>query len=337
MRKTILSLFATMLVCVNMLAQTSAIKDIRQTYLWDVTLSMKGYNGAPNIYRKVVDAMVKDIESISNDRIEIVVIPFQNTSYCEVWKAYATEAGKKNLIAKIKGYNNENVTNTNISAPLQYAIDNIFTEDKTDIIKLMTDGQDNVNPVQYNAILNRWCEVAKKKDVYGYYILLTPAAKDGDIVMKLQNLCRMEVIDLTQSNDMSISVVSLTPQAHISYNIRDDYGKKIILRYKPNDGADSVPAGYKLHVTSYENEYMKIDQVVELKSDNTVELTPELLMDKNRMIQSLPVDMNELLYLKSEPAEGMDQNPYSMTRILDAPTQVEMINKPEKSVKFHVI
>lgn len=320
-----------------MLAQTSVIKDVRQTYLWDVTLSMKGYNGAPNIYSKVVDAMVKDIESISNDRTEIVVIPFQNTSYCEVWKEYATEAGRKSLIAKIKSYNKGNVTNTNISAPLQYSIDNVFTEDKTDLIKLMTDGQDNVDPAKYNAILSRWCEIAKKKDVYGYYILLTPAAKDGDIVMKLQGLCRMEVIDLTESNDMSISVVSLTPQSQIAYNIRDDYGKKITLRYKPNDGADPVPAGYKIHVTSYTNAYIKIDQVVELHADYTVELTPELLMDKNGMMQNLPIDMNELLYLQSEPAEGMDQNPYSMTRILDAPTQIEMINKPEKSVKFHVI
>ena len=71
--------------CLFVFSQKYA-KDIRQTYLWDVTLSMKGFGGAPDIYDAVVDVMIKDIESISNERTEIVVVPFQNTKYCDVWK-----------------------------------------------------------------------------------------------------------------------------------------------------------------------------------------------------------------------------------------------------------
>lgn len=119
------ALYATVLLN----AQGNSYKDIRLTYLWDVTLSMKGYNGSHNIYDKVVSAMIKDIESVTNERTEIVVVPFQNTKYCEMWKEYATPQGIANLKSKIKAYKNTDITNTNISAPLQYAIDEIFTTD----------------------------------------------------------------------------------------------------------------------------------------------------------------------------------------------------------------
>ena len=55
MKKILLGL-ATLLSSLGLFAQ-GQFKDVRQTYLWDVTLSMKGFNGAPNIYDKVVDVM----------------------------------------------------------------------------------------------------------------------------------------------------------------------------------------------------------------------------------------------------------------------------------------
>ena len=86
--KRILSGLAVVLFALSLNAQ-GQFKDVRQTYLWDVTLSMKGYNGAPDIYSKVVEVMVKDIQSITNERTEIVVIPFQDTQYDQVWREYA--------------------------------------------------------------------------------------------------------------------------------------------------------------------------------------------------------------------------------------------------------
>ena len=161
MKKLFLTIVCALYAIVLLNAQGNSYKDIRLTYLWDVTLSMKGYNGSPNIYDKVVTAMIKDIESVTNERTEIVVVPFQNSQYCEVWKEYATPQGKANLKSKIKAYKNDNVTNTNISAPLQYAIDEIFTTDKIDIMKLMTDGVDNVDPNRLKHILDNWCRIAK--------------------------------------------------------------------------------------------------------------------------------------------------------------------------------
>ena len=93
MKKFLLG-FVILMLSIGLRAQ-GQFKDVRQTYLWDVTLSMKGYNGAPDIYDQVVDVMIKDIRSITDERTEIVVVPFQDTKYCEVWRESATPEGKE--------------------------------------------------------------------------------------------------------------------------------------------------------------------------------------------------------------------------------------------------
>lgn len=80
-----------------------------------------------------------------------------------------------------------------------------------------------------------------------------------------------------------------------------------------------------------------MDDIVELTESYTVTVKAQYLMSKQAMIESLSIEENEKIFLYSEPAEGMDELPYAMTRILESPSSVEMINKPEKIVKFHVL
>ena len=322
---------------VGLWAQPRNIKDTRITYLWDVTLSMKGFNGAPNIYDEVVQALAEDIDAISDPRTEIVVIPFQDTEFCEVWRAVATGDGKKDIIGKIRKYNNVDTTNTSIAKPLSYAIDNIFSPDKVDIMKLLTDGKDNVSPEEVASILDNWCEIAGKKDVYGYYVMLTDQAKDGDLVMKLTKVCRFEAID-----DMGFqNIVSVFPPEKISLNIKDDYGKPVTFTLSTVNDAE-IPEGFKIHVESLEAAtedgypYIHIDETVAAGPDNTVTVHPEFLLPVEEMRSRLPKETNETIILSVTPAEGMDSGEYALTRIPDKECTLELVNKPEKSLRFYV-
>ena len=137
-------------------------KSERVTYLWDVTLSMKGYNGAENIYDRVLNDLIGDIKAIDDENTEIVVIPFQ-VDVCDVFRAYATPEGKDDLIEKLKSYNNTNVTNTDIAKPLKYVMDHVFTSDRTDYLMLLTDGtMQNMQPL-YDLLNNEWEKKTKNK------------------------------------------------------------------------------------------------------------------------------------------------------------------------------
>lgn len=344
--KRILFLLTVMLTSVaniNTFAQSSKVKDTRQTYLWDVTLSMKGKAaGCPDIWDKVKSSIIEDINQISDERTEIVVVPFQHKAL-ETWKGYATPAGKATLISKIKNYQlplfdfgGKMTTMTNLYSPLQYCVDNILTSDKVDIIKLMTDGVSDMDQNEYEDLLRHWCQIAKQKDAYGFYIMLTDAAKAGLTTLQQIDPCRFEPVDVSQMGGTTISVLALAPQTTYAFNVRDDYGKQITLKFSPS-GNGSIPNGYKVHVYTFENQYIQFDQIVEMNPDFTVPVTATYSMTKNDMIQALPIDENEKIIFKAEPAEGMDEMPYATTQILDNFTTCELINKPEKTVKFHVL
>ena len=325
--------------CLFVFSQKYA-KDIRQTYLWDVTLSMKGFGGAPDIYDAVVDVMIKDIESISNERTEIVVVPFQNTKYCAIWKEKATPAGKKAIIKKIKDYNNQNLTSTNISAPLQYTIDSVFSENKIDILKLLTDGKDNVNPSRLEELLRNWCMIAKNKDVYGYYILLTPAAKGGDVSLLLKEICNFEEVDLTNGKNFSgiAEIKQIVPvfEDGININIRDEYDKSQRLNFKLYM-SEEVPVGFEIHFKTQSNPYLEIDTIARIREDMSVELKPHFILSKDSLIRSVPINVpHKEIILEYNATNRMNNGEFAFTRLIDTACNVYLINKPEKTVYIYV-
>ena len=337
MKKILLGL-ATLLSSLGLFAQ-GQFKDVRQTYLWDVTLSMKGFNGAPNIYDKVVDVMIKDIQSITNERTEIVVVPFQDEAL-DVWRELATPEGKAAIIRRISNYKNGNITNTNISAPLQYTIDNIFSTDKIDIMKLMTDGNDNVNPTRLYDILDHWCDIAKQNYAYGYYILLTNAAKNDDLSLVLKGICNFEEIDASQmlNGIAEIRQINNSWKEGILINIRDEYNKPKRLVFNVYAGDGNIPAGFKIRFKTIPNDYIEIDEVAEFQSDNSVEIHPHFIKSQQALMNELPTEyLYDDIVLEYEPTPNMASDPkFAFTRIVDNVTAVMLENKPVNTVNIYV-
>lgn len=356
MKKAIL-LIITLLSYAFSFAQNGNVKDVRQTYLWDVTLSMQGKaknsdgTPTPNIWNQVKSAIIADIQQITDDRTEIVVIPFQHKALDE-WREPATSEGKESLIQKIQAYKiplftkkdgkivpspgKGGTTWTCLYEPLEYVVNKVLTPDKVDILKLMTDGIPDEHQKEYDDLLARWCQIAQQKDAYGFYIMLTDQAAEGKAVLEKINPCHFDAVDVAQLGGTNVSLLMLTAQQTIAFNVREDYGKEITIKFAHN-GSGSFQQGYKVHVYSYENSYIQVDQVVELREDYTVTVKAQYMMSQQEMMDTLPRDVNEKAFLQAEPAEGMDELPYLMTRILESATAVEMINKPEKTVKFHVL
>lgn len=312
-----------------LVGQNSKFKDQRFTYLWDVTLSMKGYNGAPDIYDRVMESMIKDINKLSNERTEIIVIPFQNTAYCEIWNSNATKEGKEKLIHLIRNYKNDQVTSTNLALPLEYAIQHIFTPDKMDILKMMTDGKtSDSTKKQLTDIIAHWCKVALEKDVYGYFILLTDEAKDEEVIMSLNDACRFEVLNTPNIGDIK----GIEFPKRIAYNIRDDFDKEIMLQMNVMVGEKSIPDGYRLHLFTVDNDYVEMDEIVEV-NDNRIKFTPRFKKSKEQLVSDLPMQNNENVVFKLEAA---DADQYPLIRLMNDECKLELINKPEKTLRIYV-
>lgn len=329
------------IISLNSIAQTSQVKNMRQTYLWDVTLSMKGkVTGCPNIWETVKKAMIFDIQQVDDESTELVVIPFQHKAL-EEWREMATPEGKERLVSKIKEYeiplfdfNGRKTTKTNLYAPLQYAVDNVLTKDKVDVLKLMTDGENEMQDAEYENLLNHWCAIAKEKDAYGFYIMLNDAAKAGRAKMGHVNTCRFESVDVSEMAGSTVSILALAPQQSLAFNARDNYGNNLSVKYLKS-GTGVLPKGYMVHIYCSDNPFVEIDDVVEVCPDYTATVKVKYLMSQQEMFTSLPIECNEQFFIFTESALGMDIMPFATTQIIENQTVCEMINKPEKTVRFY--
>lgn len=325
-------LLLLLIICamsVNMMAQQSRFKNERRIYLWDVTLSMKGYQErTPDIYDKVITALEKDINSIIDEQTEVWVLPFQ-TNILERWNVKATTAGKKEIIGKIKTFNNKDVTNTNITVPMKEVMNSLIKPDKRNVLILLTDGEQNAKNYPLETLLDvihKWCDFAEKNDAYAFYVMLTQFAKNERLIEAIDGACRMYKGEGTDFN-----FVELLPQDNIKYNIKDDMGKNILLKVDCKKRV-AIPEDLKIRCYCEPNPYVDVDQATVVKNGMIeLELKPKQNYDSLRQV--LPIDTNEKIILHFG-VENEDLHP--LVSLLNKECSLELINKPEKILKVYV-
>ena len=325
----LLLLIAVFAMSTNILAQQSRFKNERRIYLWDVTLSMKGFKEkTPDIYDKVITALEKDINSIIDEQTEIWVLPFQ-TNILERWNVKATITGKKEIIGKIKTFDNKDVTNTNITVPMTEVMNSLIKPDKRNVLILLTDGEQNAKNYPLETLLDvirKWCDFAEKNDAYAFYVMLTQFAKNDRLIEAIDGACRMYKGEGTDFN-----FVELLPQDNIKYNIKDDMGKKIPLKVDCKKRV-TIPEDLKIRCYCEPNPYLDIDQLTVVKNGMiALELKPKQNYDSLKQV--LPIDTNEKIILHFD-VENEDL--YPLVSLLNKECSLELINKPEKILKVYV-
>lgn len=348
MKKLLLILIA-FYTSFSLYAQDAAVqKTERRIYLWDVTLSMQGKaKGCPNIWEDVKKAMCDEIRKITDERTEVVILPFQHRAISEaLYRAEATTEGKDKLISFIQGYQiprlwmkeagreaqsgeKGNTTMTALYSPLKYCVDNILTSDKRNILELMTDGvsDDAEDQSAFDKFIlsDEFCSIANDNDILMFFVALTQQAKYS----KAEDVKCKRIVVTPPGNELSH--LALTPQAEKTINTYDDYNKPISLIFS-STSANPVRDGYKVRVYSSENPYISIDQVVEVGADYSIVLNPRYLLDPEGMNMLLAQGEASEVCLMYEMAPGMDEYPFLMNVVNSGVTRIKMINTRQRKV-----
>lgn len=300
------------------------VKNYRYIYLWDVTLSMKGYGGAPNIWKEVTDNIINDISNNlpNSPRNEIVVIPFQTDFYCQPWRQRGDAQGKAELIRRIREFDTDKVSNTDIGRPLMRVIDEILAPDKIDVMKLLTDGKTQ-NEAALKAALNHWCAEAQHKDAYGYYIMLTDNAADEAVIQDINATCRFESLQGTE-----VEIVQITPTWLMSHNLLDE-DEVVEVHFKtmpPNVNIEGYTVGISDHPSDFY--YIKEDQATIHNNKISLTLVPKMMAEE---IVNQIGKGDELLLIDLE-----DDPKYPRARIIPNSVRIKLVTKPEKTLRFSV-
>ncbi len=324
MKKILLFIFL-LFFCFEAFSQS---KSQRRIYLWDVTLSMKGYQDkTPDIYDNIVDFLKREINSLTDESTEVVVLPFQE-KILENWTVRATEEGKKEIINRIIKYNNDIVTGTNIVQPIKEIQQRLIKNDKRNMLFLLTDGKQTGGNKDLLSIIRNWEQYAKINDAYAVYVMLTKGAEDEEVVNAINQTNDIEVI----REPGEIDWIDLQPAKLVKFNIKDDNGKpaNIALICKKNI---ALPENIKVRVSSMDNPYVMFDETVVIKNSN---ISFKLTYNYQQLRDSLSEMMSIPIRVELQNQEEIKKNTKKIILLSPNDLELQLINKPEKTLKINV-
>ena len=288
----------------------------RVVYLWDVTYSMHGgryanaaktgtvtvagskekivgYDKKYDIYTPVLEALVKDIEA-RDARTEVVVIAF-NDKVCQTWKRQATTDGKAYLIREIKNYKNMQQTNTSIYNALEAAKKELKGTKTPSVLKILTDGKDNMTYNQFIETLKGWCKFAEENNIKAsYYFMLTDKVADPALVDLLKDNCM-----ITDTFDGT----GFTPNAEYSLSrkfilsVADHYDSDISFDFYTED--DPLDGSAVVNISLLENEYISLnDNVTVTAATKKITVKPVWKMSQRDLRELLPTGQGQSVDLK---------------------------------------
>jgi hypothetical protein len=297
-------------------------KSQRLIYLWDVTLSMKGYQGkTPDIYADVVKFLEQEINSIADENAEIVVLPFQE-SILEQWQVKADKTGKNEIIRQIKNYRNDKPTNTNIVDPIKDVKANYTKPDKQNELYILTDGKHSRGSSELVKIIEEWGRDAQKLNAYALYVMLTNASVDKDVIATIEKTDNIDVITET---------IFLEPEQLVVFNIKDDKEKPVNVALKSKENV-VFPGNIKIKISAENNPNLIVNPNVIVKDGKIAfainQPEAEILLEETlKKSVTLRLDLQNRNEIQKSDKKLVSLNPDKI--------ELELIKNPEKKLIIH--
>ena len=209
---------AIVLVTIGISVQGQNKLGERRVYYLDATYSMISPS---KLWTPVKNDLEKAINAIEDENTEIYVIAFGGNRGEELktWHNYATDQGKKSIIAGFQSFVPQKNTMTYLHRPLNDFYSGKVASDKVTYCFLMTDGKDEyrADPNLFHNSLNQWGAKYGNSNVYGFYVMLNEEAKDDKIESIIDS---QEHLWKVESADVNINLVRL--DANAQFNVRSD-------------------------------------------------------------------------------------------------------------------
>lgn len=233
------------------------LKEERRVYYLDRSYSMVSPN---KIWEKVCDNLMNAIDNVEDETTELIVVPFavdgQHHSVLEAFTQKATSAGKEELKKKIRAIRPSTHSMTYHSDPIKDFYNNRVANDKITYMFLMTDGLNEEKPDLFLPELERWQSKYGQKDVYGFYVMLNPSARNpnvSNIINKTDHLWEVETADV------NINLIRFVDNC--KFNVRNDEYVDIPISGKIGNLTFTLSCNnnyYKIQNTQQENDYIRL-------------------------------------------------------------------------------
>lgn len=213
-----------------------AQRERNYVYILDCTQSMRGYNGAPNIWDSTMDFLYKDINSLPAST-SVSIIPFQTQVHTPVEFVRSDFSAKKweQIRNTFEGYLDGPLSNTNICDAWTTSA-RYVNANKDNYIILLTDGEDNVRKVPaLVSLLESWC--GKYKNTEGFYVKLTPFPINPNLKNAIEHCGHLTLVEMGKrpipfgkflNNHLNVNTLELPKKFKIPFSTMGSYEAKVV-------------------------------------------------------------------------------------------------------------
>lgn len=257
----------------------------KRIYLLDVTASMAGQGTVetPNIFDNVKKQLSNAVSSVVYPETEIVIVPFTESVFYSIHGKISQVDSLVNEISKISIRRGD----TNIADAWEYGVSELDST-KVNYLFLLTDGLHN-HGVEKDVLyqrLNDWQNIAKDKYMFAFYVMLTPNAKEMEIMNIVESTDKLWPIE---SMNVNVSFINST------LNLKSNINNNKVVRIDFSSQNDEVfNSGIQLNVTLEDNPFYELCNFTSNMKNKYVEFEIKELLPR---IQ-IPIEMELKLCLK---------------------------------------
>lgn len=361
MRKTLL-VFLLVVISWQLFAQENQVQKKTYIYLWDVTLSMKGFEGkTPDIYDKVVNWLCNEIKSFELDpTTEIIVCPFQTTKQdsrgvLDVWKFNATALDTARLNNKIRTYPEQGISGTDIVSAWEFARRNLIKDSHYTQLVILTDGLQSPGK-EYGGLerlcqqIDLWGKFSKDRDCFAWYVMLTKEAENHKITEAIDDAKKKQGKIEQSTGEICEQVsITLTPQ-DVRLNLKDymsHHAEARLVCTQDKSASSNISPRAKLIVSDHIGILEQTTYDVEFAYDQSTNTSTALLdlkfkyvydelklMLPDNSITTLPVQIE--ITNNGSQTTSSDQAA-SFTYKIISYFNIQLVNKREKTLEIIVL
>lgn len=247
MKRHLFALLVFLLLGIESIAQSYLHE--KRIYLLDVTASMigQGVVETPAIFNDVKEQLKNSLNNIESPNTEIVIVPFTDVPHSPITGFISQKDSLAKEISKIKILRGD----TNIADAWMNGV-NLLDSTKVNYLFLLTDGLHNCGVEKdslYNA-LSDWQYIAKDKYMFAFYVMLTPNAKEMEIMDIIEETDKLWPIESMNVNVSFInSVLSLKSNINNSKKVRIDFTSQT---------SSVFASGLELDISMEDNPYYRL-------------------------------------------------------------------------------
>ncbi len=370
MKRPILSLLFIFAISFSGYAQLR--KSEHWIFVWDVTLSMYGYNNEKDtkslfpgaleylssprkeyvdkknisdmkggiyiekydIYDKVKNVLTERIMQIDEDELGEISLILFNNKVLDIYTVSATAKGKNDICAYIEKYSNLQLTRTNIQTSLVSAMNlAIETRDDRNIIMLLTDGDHNMKQPSKQEFYNTLDEFCSFAEPNDAYLFYVMLT---DFALE-KDPAMLPYLEACKR----IKVIPPDEELRLPVNVQfsgsilynlQDEGENTDFDISVETGGD-LPDSYRLRTVCESNDYFEVDTVGQKPIDGKLKVAVRL--KEGVTVRDLEQAFPRTYNKKLNiHIEPVENDPYVV--LLNEDCQLEVVNKAERTMIIRI-